>query len=96
MSMSTHVVGFKPPDEKWRQMKAVYDACTAAKCRVPQEVWDFFGGDVPDPSGVTVPEGHLLSCGAVKPYTAEMENGYEIDIAKLPADVKIVRVYNSF
>lgn len=30
MSMSLNVMGFKPPDEKWKQMKAAYEACCAA------------------------------------------------------------------
>lgn len=25
MGMSTHVIGFIPPDAKWREMKDVYD-----------------------------------------------------------------------
>jgi hypothetical protein len=47
MGMSTHVVGFKPPDEKWRKMKAVWDACEAAGTDPPAAVSKFFEGDVP-------------------------------------------------
>ena len=35
MSMSTHVVGFHPPDEKWKEMKAAWDACMAANVNPP-------------------------------------------------------------
>lgn len=96
MSMSTHVVGFKPPDEKWKRMKAAYDACVAAGLGPPQEVWDFFNGEAPDEGGVVVPEEQLESCGAIREYSAESCGGYEILIDKLPEGVKVVRVYNSF
>lgn len=54
MGMSTHVVGFIPPDEKWQKMKAVWDACRAAGVEVPEDVCDFFEGGEPDPAGVEV------------------------------------------
>lgn len=54
MSMSTHVTGFRPPDERWQAMKAVWDACTAAKTQIPDEVMAFFGDEAPDPRGVEV------------------------------------------
>ena len=53
MSMSTYVIGFQSPDEKWQRMKAVWDACEKADIEVPQEVRDFFDGE-PDEKGVTV------------------------------------------
>lgn len=96
MSMSTHVMGFKPPDAKWHMMKAVYDACIAAGLSVPSEVSAFFGHDAPDPAGVTVSQDALQKCGAVKRYQAEMEDGFDIDIKKLPPDVTVVRVVNSY
>jgi len=52
--MSTHVVGFRPPDEKWKKMKAVWDACEAAGAKIPDEVSDFFDGEEPDARGVEV------------------------------------------
>jgi hypothetical protein len=44
MSASAHlyVDGVKPLNEKYEQMKAVWDACKDAELAVPKEVLDFF------------------------------------------------------
>ncbi len=96
MSMSTHVVGFKPPDDKWRKMKGIWDSCEEAGINPPKDVNDYFGGEAPGPAGVEVDEDALIECGAVKEHDGDMEDGYEIDVTKLPKDVKIIRVYNSY
>jgi len=96
MGMSTHVVGFKPPDEKWKKMKAVYDACAAAKIVPPKEVGEFFGFNNPDENGVEVRENDLVKAGCLKPYATQGQSGFEIDITKLPKDVTIVRFFNSW
>jgi hypothetical protein len=97
MSMSTHVEAFKPPNEKWLRMKAVWDACDDAGIEQPGEVETYFGGMPPDPAGVEVPRGDLFTSGAVRDWKYDhVSEGYEIDVAKLPADVTIVRVYNSY
>ena len=51
MSMSTSVVGFVPPDEEWKKMKAVWDACANADVETPNDVDDFFSGKEPDKNG---------------------------------------------
>lgn len=93
MGMSTIVVGFKPPDERWKQMKKVYDACEEAGIKIPKEVGEFFGGSPPDPSGVEV---NLRVHGALTRWEEEGADGYELHVDKLPKDVKIVRFYNSW
>lgn len=94
MGMSTHVEGFKPPDELWRKHKAVWDACKAAGVQAPSETLQYFNHERPDDSGVKLDQPALGD--AVKVYEAEMQNGFEIDIRKLPKDVVIVRVVNSW
>ena len=55
MGMSTHVVGFKPADDKWKKMKAVWDACSDADSEIPQSVDKFFDGQYPgDNPGMAV------------------------------------------
>jgi hypothetical protein len=93
MSMSTHVVGFKPPDDKWKKMKAIYDACKAAQVNPPEEVEDFFSNGSPDDRGVEV-SIEKLPC--TKKYNSDSEDGFEIDIKKLPPDVTVIRFYNSW
>lgn len=93
MGMSTHVVGFKPPDDKWKKMKAVYDACRAADINCPEDVDDFFCNGEPDDRGV---EFSIEKYPCTKKYNEETSSGFEIDLKKLPADVTIIRFYNSY
>jgi hypothetical protein len=93
MGMSTHVVGIKPPDDKWKNMKAVWDACLAAGIEPPPKVSKFFNDEVPDSSGVRV---ELDDHPSVHRWTADMQEGVEVDVKRLPADVVVVRFYNSW
>lgn len=92
MSMSSHAVGIRPPNEKWKKMKAIWDACVAAGLEIPEEVENFFDGEPPDAKGVIV---DLDEHSGVEPYSADMRSGFEIHLDKLPKDVKIIRFYNS-
>lgn len=87
--MSTRVTAFAPPGEEWRQMKAVWDACEAAHVPVPVQVASFFGGECPDPAGVEVEI-------PAREYHADMEAGYEIDVADIPPQAAIIRFANSW
>lgn len=98
MGMSTHIIGIKPPDAKWRTMKEVYDACKGAGVGLPIEVQRFFEKDIenygaPDPKGVLT---EIEEGGAVTVYGDDSQSGFEVDVTKLPPDVKIVRFYNSW
>lgn len=93
MSMNTNIVGFRPPDEKWKKMKAIWDSCNEAGIEPPAEVDRFFNGIPPDGSGVEVEIENTSCC---RKYQEEMRSGYEVEIAKLPKDIKIIRFWNSF
>ncbi len=93
MSMSTHVIGFRPPDEKWKKMKAVWDACQKAGIDVPKNVLEFFDGEDPHESGVMVELGGTLCCSK---YVSDGESGYEIDLSKLPDGIKTIRFFNAW
>jgi hypothetical protein len=93
MSMSTHVYGVRPPDKKWKRMKAVYDSCEAAGVEPPEEVSEFFGYDTPDPDGVVIELEQHESCAEVDEFGM---NGYDVDLSKLPKDVTILRFRNSW
>ena len=96
MSTTVHAVGFKPPDERWTAMKAVWDSCTTAQIPVPREVDRFFEGNPPDDQGVLVEEGQLVRCGAAREFSTDSSSGFEIFVKHLPADVAVVRVYMSW
>lgn len=91
--MSTHVVGFRPPDEKWEKMKNVWESCHRAGIEAPKEVCEFFEWEEPDKNGVIV---EIENTDAVKEYNKDMREGFEVDIDKLPKDVKIIRFYNAY
>jgi hypothetical protein len=105
MSDSFYVIGIKPPDEKWKQMKAIWDACEGAGIQPPEEVEDFFGDEKPDNKGVKITLGACYELGrdegkqnqyGASYYDGDMEEGIEIEVAKLPPDIKILRFYNSY
>jgi hypothetical protein len=87
--MSTSIKGFIPPDDKWKKMKAIYDACRVAKINLPDEVEDFFDGEKPDENGQIVEIPHTE-------YQDDYSQGIEVEIAKLPKNVKVIRFYNSW
>ena len=92
MGMSTSAVGFKPADEKWNSMKAVWEACEKAGTAIPEEVEDYFEGEPPeDKPGMEVDLGD--SC---QEWQGESSDGYEIDITKLPEGVRFIRVINYY
>ncbi len=93
MGMSTHVIGFRPPDETWKKHKAVYDACIKAGVEVPKTTFEFFNYEAPDDGGVVV---KLEQHQSVSTYNDESQSGYEVDISKLPKDIKTIRFYNSW
>lgn len=91
MSMSTYVVGFRPPDEKWRKMKAVWDACITADIPFPEGLEEFFGWSEPDERGIKI----SLENVAVK-WSGEMRQGYEIELDKIPQNITVIRFVNSW
>jgi phage terminase large subunit-like protein len=51
MGVSYDVVGIKPADEKYTQMKNIYELCERANVQVPKEVREFFRGTMPGARG---------------------------------------------
>jgi hypothetical protein len=95
--MSTHVEGFIPPDEKFNKMFRAYEACEVAGIRPPKEVTDFFNGVAPDPAGVRISLNYDKKYkDAVTEYNEDDGQGYEIDLTKLPKDIKVIRFTNSW
>lgn len=93
MGMSTHIEFFKPPDEKWQQMKAVWDACEKAGIDPPDEVDDFFDGEAPNDAGVKV---DAEEDEAVEELEEDGTSGFKVDITKLPKDVRFIIFYNAW
>lgn len=89
MSTDLYVFGYRPADETWNKMKAVWESCEAIGIDVPEPVVDFFEGNPPgDRPGAEVSLGE-----AMNDWRGRYERGYQIDVSKLPTDVKFIRVY---
>lgn len=88
MGMSAHVIGFKPPDEKFKKMKAIWDQCNELDIEIPDEVYDYFNGEEPDEAGVEV---NIKTTD----WSDENRQGYEINVDDIPNGVKTIRFYNS-
>ncbi len=97
MSMSTRVEGVRPPDEKWLKMKQAWEACEAAGIKPPKDVLEFFNHEKPDADGVVVQlSGFSSNHECCTKIGAFGEEGFDIHIDKLPADIKIIRFRNSW
>ena len=92
MSMSTHVVGFRPPDEEWRKKKAAWDAMRAAGMEPPDELWSFFGGEEPDERGIET----QIHCTEWDDGPDGACTGYEVEIASLPDNITHIRFFNCY
>lgn len=95
MSMSTHVIGFIPPDDMWKKMKIIWDTCRDTGVRVPKEVERFFNYEPPDDQGVQI----KLDESVLRNFNDDMKDGYEVDVEQLVKkhpSVKIIRFFNSY
>jgi len=91
MSMSTHVKGFIPPDDKWMMMKAAWDACQSAGVEIPESVNNFFDWQEPTELGKEV-----LLDEAEEEFRDVGVMGITLDISKIPEKVKHIRFYCSW
>jgi hypothetical protein len=73
-------------------MKLIWNACKTASITIPTEVWDFFDGEDPGDK----PGAEISIKGAVRSWQDKEREGYELDVTKVPDDVKIIRFYNSY
>lgn len=84
MSRTWYIDGIVPPDDTWEKMRAAFNACTEAGVEPPKEVRSFFDGD--DPNGA----GRSIEL-PTREWHGEWRDGWEVDVADIPASVKIIR-----
>ena len=89
MGLTINIVGIKPANKKWKEMKAVYDTCVTANIPIPEEVVDFFEGEIPLDDGMEVPLVSHMEYGDTEDY-------YTIDLEGLPKGVTSIRVWARF
>jgi hypothetical protein len=96
MSMSTTVVGIRPPTDDYKKKVAAYLACEAADITPPEELITYFDGvdaEHIDPNGMAV---DLHNHPSVTKYRGESTSGLDVDLRALPAGVTILRFYNGW
>jgi len=103
MGISTYIKAIKPADDDWRKMKAIWDACEAAGINPPSEVSDYFCDGKPNDKGVEISldfnryeENDKRNHPAVSRTTDVGCEFWDVELAKLPPDVKIIRFVNSW
>jgi hypothetical protein len=101
MSLLTFVEFGKPVDDKYIKYKNVWDACEAANIPIPEEVLSFFEYKAPDGLAIwtMAKEDYIdgkFKDPAVTRVTAPGSESYIIDLSKLPADTKLIKITNSF
>ena len=93
MGMSTSVLLLKDRNDlEYKKNLKVLLACKDAGVELPKEIDDYFGGDGLDND----PEYPLQIKFIPTDYNAECEEGYEIDVSKLPPGTKTIRFVNSY
>lgn len=82
-------MGVTPPDAEFKKMLDAYNACVAAGVEVPKKVYEFFNHSNPDPRGLELrlKEEHGLS---------KVQYGFDVELAKLPKNVKILKFVLSY
>jgi len=100
MSSTAFVLGVVPADKRYKEMLDIQTMCLSAGVTIPKEVSDFFGG-APRPSetGHNVPLGILGSDNVdhvcASHYSDALASGIEIDVGKLPGNIKFIRFLRS-
>lgn len=96
MSMSTHLVAFTPDtDPEYQKHLKVWNMCEELEVSLPAETYSYFlNGYMSTPEEkleVTLEEGEHY-----KEWEGDMQEGFEVDLTKLPKGVTKLRFYNSY
>lgn len=101
MGMSTFIYVIKPPDEDWKKMKAIWDACKEAGVDPPEPVGKYFDWEQPDDEGVHRGYSHYdfergEAPAYLRRFRKDHQDGFEVVVADIPEDIKIIRLVNSW
>lgn len=91
MGMNTSVTGFRKPDKEFFKMKKVWDACKEANVPIPDDVEEYFDYSRPDNTGI-----ELSLKKYVEEVKGDMEEGFQIEISKLPKNITHIKFTNSY
>lgn len=92
MGMSTSVTGYREPDERHKKMCKIYNLCRETGINIPEEVDDYFDGEIPDKTGIEI----LLSKYVEEVRQYDYEEGFQIKLSDLPEKITHIRFTNSY
>jgi hypothetical protein len=92
MSMNTFVRVVYQHNSVWSRMKEAYEACNRAGIDIPPEVAAYFNHEPPRGDGPS----ETLDAVALKRYTEDMQEIFEVDLSKLDKDVEKIVFINSY
>jgi len=92
MGMSVHIKGIRDLSKRFDKMMAVKEACDKARIDYPADVYDFFGPEACEDREYLATEMETIEIEVERPRAGHAaEDRYEIDLSKLPEDVKKIR-----
>jgi hypothetical protein len=96
MGMSTDIKGFIPDTDKdYLRHKRVLLACKENQVSLPKETAAYFNANMPDPYLLEEKlEVELQNGVHYKEWREDMQQGFEVDLTKLPQGVTKLRFYN--
>ncbi len=96
MSMSTKITGVRDLDKEFKKMMKVKLACEEAEIDYPENIYKYFIN--PDESEESLREKmEFVSIKeAICVKNKDMIDGWQVDLSKLPKDVKAIRFENSY
>ena len=94
MGMSTRIKAYVPDtDREYQKHKEVYLVCLKAGVSLPKETEEYFKGcDRPEEKL----EVELVKGEHYQIYRQDMNDGFEVELDKLPEGVTKIRFYNSY
>lgn len=98
MSMSSYVQGLRDLDGKFKQMMEMKKLCDEKGFSYPKEVTEYFGSHLGESDKYITEQMQEVSLpkDLVKVSTDDSREFYDIDISRLPKEVKTIRFVNSY
>jgi hypothetical protein len=92
MGMSLVVKGYIPPDADYMRKANAWRACKEAGVEAPKELLRLFDGREPQAAGMEI--DITVAVTECRPH--ESAEGFDIELARLPPGVRVIRVYSSW
>ncbi len=97
MSMFSSIKGVRDLDGKFAEMARIKDLCEDAGVSIPEEVMEYFGGRYREATSYlrAKMEEVDISCAVTESHP-DSTDLWEVDLKKLPSEVKAIRFTNSY